>query len=253
MSATLSSAPDSSVRLAKRVADTVPCSRREAELYIEGGWVAVDGVVVEEAGARVSVTQAVVLSPGARLEEIPPVTILLHKPAGVNAGIGGAGKPALGCLAQDALVALADGERGQRFLKRHLSGLTLTNPLETSASGLVIFTQDFRVARKLVDEAARIEQEFLVEVSGQIAPGGLALLNHGLPFNGKPLPAIKVSWQNETRLRFALKGPLPGQIEHMCRMVNLTVVSMKRLRIGRLPLAALPAGQWRYLKDHEKF
>lgn len=252
MSDTLSSVSDSSVRLAKRVADTVPCSRREAELYIEGGWVTVDGVVVEEAGARVTLNQAVVLSPDARLEEIPPVTILLHKPAGVNAGIGGAGKPALSCLAPDALLALADGEKGQRFLKRHLSGLTLTNPLETSASGLVVFTQDFRVARKLVDEAARIEQEFLVEVSGQIAPDGLALLNHGLPFNGKPLPAIKVSWQNETRLRFALKGVKPGQIEHMCRMVNLTVVSVKRLRIGRQSLAALPVGQWRYLKDHEK-
>lgn len=248
-----SAVPDSTVRLAKRVADSVPCSRREAELYIEGGWVSVDGETVEEPGARVAPGQAVVLSPDARLEEIPPVTLLLHKPAGFNAGMGAAGRPALGCLTPDALAPLAEGERGQRFLKRHLSGLTLTNPLETGASGLLVYTQDFRVARKLVDEAARIEQEFLVEVTGQIAPGGLALLNHGLPFNGKPLPPIKVSWQNETRLRFALKGVLPGQIEHMCRMVGLTVASVKRLRIGRLPLAGLAPGQWRYLKDFERF
>lgn len=244
---------DATVRLAKRVADSVPCSRREAELYIEGGWVSVDGEIVEEPGARVGPAQAVVLSPDARLEEIPPVTILLHKPAGFNAGIGGAGKPALTCVSPDALAPLAEGERGQRFLKRHLSGLTLTNPLETQASGLLVFTQDFRVARKLVDEAARIEQEFLVEVTGQIAANGLALLNHGLPFNGKPLAPIKVSWQNETRLRFALKGVLPGQIEHMCRMVGLTVASIKRLRIGRLPLAGLAPGQWRYLKEVERF
>ena len=64
---------------------------------------------------------------------------------------------------------------------------------------------------------------------------------------------MKVSWQNETRLRFALKGVKPGQIEHMCRMVNLTVVSMKRIRIGRVPMASLPAGQWRYLHDYERF
>jgi 23S rRNA pseudouridine2604 synthase len=241
---------DSTVRLAKRVAETLPCSRREAELYIEGGWVSVDGELVEEAGARVGLDQKIELAPGATLEEIPPVTILLHKPVGYAAGIDASGKPALTCLGADTL---AEAGRGQRFLKRHLVNLTLTNPLDTTASGLVVFTQDFRVARKLVDEAARVEQEFIVEVAGKIVPDGLALLNHGLPFNGKPLAPIKVSWQNETRLRFALKGVLPGQIAHMCRMVGLTIVSMKRIRIGRIPMAALALGQWRYLQETERF
>ncbi len=248
----MSAAPsDDTVRLAKRLADTLPCSRREAELYIEGGWVSVDGVTVEEAGARVGPGQRVALAAGATLDEIAPVTILLHKPAGFNAGVDGAGKPALSCLGPDSLLAQAPGTT--RFLKRHLAGLTLTNPLDTHASGLVVLTQDFRVARKLVDEAARVEQEFLVEVAGEIGPNGLALLNHGLPFNGKPLAPIKVSWQNETRLRFALKGVLPGQISHMCRMVGLSVVSMKRLRIGRISMGALPSGQWRYLQEFERF
>jgi 23S rRNA pseudouridine2604 synthase len=243
--------PDTTVRLAKRLADTLPCSRREAELYIEGGWVSVDGQLVEEPGARVGPAQQVTLADGATPAELPPVTLLLHKPAGVNGGMGTDGTPALRCLTADKLLASSRG--GQRFLKHHLSNLTLTNPLDTTASGLLVFTQDFRVARKLVDEAARIEQELIVEVAGTIAPDGLALLNHGLPFNGKPLAPIKVSWQNETRLRFALKGPLPGQIAHMCRMVGLTVVAMKRLRIGRVPMAALPSGQWRFLLENEKF
>ena len=242
---------DSTVRLAKRVAEAVPCSRREAESYIEGGWVSVDGQVVEEAGARVGIEQKMSLSKDARLEEIVPVTILLHKPAGFSAGVDVDGKPALICLNMETL---AETDRsGQRFLKRHLTGLTLTNPLDTKASGLLVFTQDFRVARKLVDEAAKIEQELIVEVSGVIVPDGLALLNHGLPFNGKPLAPIKVSWQNETRLRFALKGVQPGQIAHMCRMVGLTLVSMKRIRIGRISMAALPVGQWRYLQGFERF
>ncbi|MEJ7806490.1 MAG: RNA-binding protein, partial [Telluria sp.] len=129
----------------------------------------------------------------------------------------------------------------------------LCSPLDTKASGLVIYTQDFRIARKLVDEGMRVEQEFIVEVSGDIREGGLALLNHGLTFNGKEIAPMKVSWQNETRLRFALKGVKPGQILHMCRMVNLTIVSMKRIRIGRVPMASLPAGQWRYLHEYEKF
>ena len=242
---------DSTVRLAKRLAETLPCSRREAELYIEGGWVSVDGQLVEEAGARVGPGQKIALAPEARMEEVPLVTILLHKPAGFNAGIDGAGMPALSCLTPDALLPSAQG--GQRFLKRHVAGLTLTNPLDTRASGLLVFTQDFRVARKLVDEAAKVEQEFIVEVAGSIAPNGLALLNHGLPWNGKPLAPIKVSWQNETKLRFALKGVQPGQIVHMCRMVGLTVLAQKRLRIGRISMATLPLGQWRYLQGYERF
>ncbi|WP_317204609.1 rRNA pseudouridine synthase [Janthinobacterium sp.] len=246
-----SSSTDSTVRLAKRLAESLPCSRREAELYIEGGWVSVDGQLVEESGARVAPGQTVELAPGATLEEIPPVTILLHKPAGFNAGIGADGAPALTCIGKDTQTPT--DRSGQRYLKRHLSGLTLTNPLDTTASGLLIFTQDFRVARKLVDEAARVEQEYIVEVAGAIVANGLELLNHGLPFNGKALAPIKVSWQNETRLRFALKGVQPGQIAHMCRLVGLSVVAMKRLRVGRMSMAALPSGQWRYLQEFERF
>ena len=243
--------PDNTVRLAKRLAESLPCSRREAESYIEGGWVSVDGEIVEEAGARVGPGQKIDLAPDARMEEVPLVTLLLHKPAGFCAGVDSAGKPALACLVRDALTQ--SGPCVQRFLKHHVADLTLTNPLETKASGLVVFTQDFRVARKLVDEAAKVEQEFIVEVSGAIAPDGLALLNHGLQWNGKPLAPIKVSWQNETKLRFALKGVQPGQIAHMCRMVGLTVVAQKRIRIGRIPMAALPLGQWRYLQGFERF
>ncbi len=244
---------DNTIRLAKHVADMRPCSRREAEQYIEGGFVSVDGVVIEEAGARVAPGQQVLIASDARALEIVPVTILLNKPAGYNAGIGQDGLPALTLLGADTLAPVAPPVRQQRFLKRHLLKLTLTNPIDTKASGLVVFTQDFRVARKLVDDASRVEQEIIVEVSGDIMENGLALLNHGLPFNGKPLPPIKVSWQNENRLRFALKEPKPGQIEHMCKLVGLTVVGMKRLRIGRIAMSSLAPGQWRYLQDFEKF
>lgn len=242
---------DSSIRLAKRVAEMIPCSRNEAEQYIAGGWVSVDGVVVEEPGARVLDEQDVTIDDDASLGEVLPVTILLHKPAGLNAGIGTDGAAATTVLGPDTLVQ--QDHFKQRFLRRHLAKLTLCSPLETKASGLLVYTQDFRVARKLVDEGLRVEQEYIVEVSGTIRADGLALLNHGLPFNGKPIPPMKVSWQNETRLRFALKGVKPGQLEHMCRMVNLTVVSMKRIRIGRVAMSSLPSGQWRYLLDHEKF
>ena len=116
-----------------------------------------------------------------------------------------------------------------------------------------MFTQDYRVTRKLTDDAATIEQEYIVQVAGELVPDGLKLLNHGLSFNGKPLPPVKVSWQNETHLRFALKGVKPGQIAHMCKAVGLQVLAMKRIRIGRMSMAKLPLAQWRYLMPYEKF
>lgn len=222
---------DDTVRLAKRVADMRPCSRREAEPYIEGGYVSVDGKLVEEAGARVTPEQVITIAEDATLLEITPVTILLHKPAG-------AAQP-LHLLNAESLTRSVPGKR---FLKRHITAQEQYLPLEPKASGLVVFTQDFRVSRKLGDEA--IEQEIIVEVSGTISEDGLRQLN---TINGK------VSWQNETRLRFAIKNPKPGLIERLCRDVGLTVVAMKRIRVGRISMASLPAGEWRYLQDYERF
>jgi 23S rRNA pseudouridine2604 synthase len=98
-----------------------------------------------------------------------------------------------------------------------------------------------------------VEHEVIVEVAGELAPDGLKRLNRGIPFNGRAPSAIKVSWQSETRLRVALKGALPGQITHMCETAGLKVLSMKRIRLGRIPLGKLPPGQWRYLRDDERF
>lgn len=237
-----------SIRLAKRVAEMMSCSRSQAEQYIEGGWVTVDGVVVEEPGFRVQ-DQTIELLPQATPAPVEPVTILLHKPAGVNtfADVSAA----LQLISPDTRID--DDRSGLRFLKRHLSGLTLTDHLETDASGLIVLTQDWRVKRKLMEDAARVEQEYIADVTGELIPDGLALLNHGLAFNGKPLAPMKVSWQKETRLRFALKGVQRGQIGIMCEKVGLTVQTIKRIRIGRMPMAGLPVGRWRYLLDHERF
>ncbi len=235
------------VRLSKRIAELLSCSRREAEQYIEGGWVLVDGQRVEEQGARVLPQQKVELLPEASLAPIVPVTILLHKPVAVEIDASSAAQ-----LITPENHA-ADDRSGIRFIKHHLTALNLAMPLEAYASGLLVLTQDGRIARKLVEDAAKVEQEFIVEVSGEIIPEGLQLLNHGLKFKGRELPPIKVSWQNETRLRFALKGAQAGQIRHMCEQVGLSVLSSKRIRIGRLPMAALQAGQWRYLLGYEQF
>lgn len=245
--------PDEPLRLSKVVAALVPCSRREAEQYIEGGWVTVDGVVVEEPQFRV-LNQTIALSADASLLALAPVTLLLHKPAGYAAGLGGNAASAAQLLL--AGNQAASDRSGIRPLKKHFSGSELATPLATAASGLVVWTQDWRVLRKLREDARVLEHEVIVGVSGEIKAGGLERLNrvdHGFTFNGGLLPPAKVSWQSEARLRFALKGEVPGQIAYMCESVGLKVEAMKRLRVGRVPLGQLAPGQWRYLLPHERF
>ena len=224
-------------RLSKRLTQLFDCSRREAELLIEGGWVQVDGIVVEQPQFKV-LDQTITLLPDAVAEPVEPVTILLHKPAGTEAN-----NPALMPLIHPDSRAADDASR-IRLLRKHFSHLKPLLVLEGAAAGLQVLTQDYRVERKLSEDGHRLEQEWIVEVSGSIVADGLALLNQ---IDGK------VSWQNETRLRFALKNPYPGQIVELCARVGLTVLTQKRIRIGRIPMAGLQEGQWRYLPAHERF
>ncbi|MES2412512.1 MAG: rRNA pseudouridine synthase [Pseudomonadota bacterium] len=234
------------VRLSKRVAEMLPCSRREAEQYIEGGWVMVDGMVVEEPQFRVA-NQRVEVSGDASLLDLSPVTMLMNKSAGVDAS---------GADLLSAGNQSGDDRSGIRVLRKHIRAVELVTPLVTPASGLIVFSEDWRVVRKLREDASVMEHEVIVDVSGTIKPGGLERLNridHGFTFDRVLLPPAKVSWQSEGRLRFALKDERPGQIAYFCESVGLRVDGMKRLRIGRVSLSQLTAGCWRYLLPHEKF
>ena len=232
------------VRLAKRVAEIAGCSRREADQYIQGGWVTVDGEVIDAPQHPVT-TQVVQIDPEADLEQAEPATLLLHKPAGV--GFEAAGK-----LATPASHTEGD-DPAVRVLKRHFVRLTPLMPLDEEASGLMVLSQDGRVWRRLSEDADQIEQEFIVEVQGELAPYGLPRLCDGMLYQGRALPRAKVSWQNEDRLRFAIKAVRSGQLRHMCAQVGLEVLSIRRIRIGRIPLSKMPVGEWRYLPTTERF
>jgi len=235
-----------SIRLAKRVAELRHCSRREAELIITGGLVRVDGVVVEEPQFRVS-DPRIEIDPRADPGQAEPVTLLGHQVSGPD--LGDRPVPPL----PDAATLCAEDVSGIRPLKKHFARLIGCMPLEACASGLVVFSQDWRVVRKLTEDAATLEHEVIVEIAGELAASGLGRLNQGIAFRGRVPASIKVSRQSETRLRIALKGLRPGQIQHMCESVGLKVLSMKRIRLGRIPLGKLPPGQWRYLHAGERF
>ncbi len=246
-------------RLSKHVAHLMHCSRREAEQYIEGGWVSVNGKVVEEPMARV-LDQTVMVDPHASLMALTDVTLLLHKPAGFEAmaAPGEAGKRVK--PAHQLLLPAnhwVQDPSGMRLLKHHFAKLTACVPLEVAATGLVVFTQDWRVLRKLTEDAAVMEHELVVEVAGVVAPEVLQRLNAGLTTDGHPLPPVKVSINStsdtSTRLRVALKGTHPGLMAYLCERVGRQIKSIKRQRVGRVALSNLPEGQWRYLQDGERF
>jgi len=232
------------IRLSKRLVELVGCSRREAELYIEGGWVTVDGEVVEEPQFKVD-TQKVELNPEAKATAPEPVTIILHKPAATDA------YSALQLITPGTLSE--EHSFGKRPLKGHFMRLEAISTLQANASGLMVFSQDWKILRKLTDDRSKIEQEYVVEISGEMVAHGLNRLNHGLTYKGKELPAVKASWQNENRLRFAMKNPQPGVIAQLCEAVGLKIVSIRRIRIGGVSMGKLPEGQWRYMTTKEKF
>ncbi len=231
-------------RLSKRLIALTGCSRREAELYIGGGWVTVDGQVIDEPQFQVD-GQTVALLPGATLEPLEAVTLLLHQEAGQDAESG-----RLSMTAESLSEAHA---ADRRVLRGHFARLTCLAELQAGASGLQVFTQDWKVVRKVNADLNRLEQEYVVEVSGEIIATGLERLNRGFNWKGHELPKVKASWQNETRLRLVLKNPAAGLVELLCRSVGLQVVSMRRIRLGGVAMSKLPVGQWRYLESKEKF
>jgi 23S rRNA pseudouridine2604 synthase len=231
-------------RLSKVVAALVPCSRSEAEQYIAQGRVRVDGKVVGEPQFRVG-GEKVEVDTAARLQPSAPATLLVHKPAGLGTAE---------TLARVAAPNRWDGDASAiRRVKSHAAGLVPLLELPPFAEGLCVFSQDPSVVRKLTADAHLVEQELVAEVAGKIAGGGLARLAHGLRFQGAPLPPARVSWQSETRLRFAVKNIRPEVVQWMCTQVGLQVKSLRRIRIGRVPMAGMPSGQWRYLAPGERF
>lgn len=239
------------VRLSKIMAERGLCSRREADGFIERGWVFVDGQRISELGTRINPEAEVWLAPEAAQRQNTQVTILLHKPVGYVSGQPEPGfEPAVALIGPDNQF---DKEVAQRFHHTHLRGLAPAGRLDIDSTGLLVLTQNGRIARQLIGEDSRTDKEYIVRVSGTLVEDGLALLNHGLELDGRKLRHAKVEWINDDQLRFVLREGRKRQIRRMCERVGLKVTGLKRTRIGQVKLADLPLGQWRYLRPDERF
>jgi 23S rRNA pseudouridine2604 synthase len=247
-------------RLNKRMAELGLCSRREADEWIARGWVKVNGRVAQM-GLQVAAQDRIEVDRAAQGQQRQQVTILLHKPIGYVSGQAEDGhQPAV------ALVQARSRWKGDvspvRFSPSHFKGLAPAGRLDIDSTGLLVLTQDGRVARQLIGEDSMVEKEYLVRVSyadtvadvqAAFPPAQLARLRHGLSLDGQPLKPARVEWQNPEQLRFVLTEGKKRQIRRMCELVGLKVVGLKRVRIGQVVLGQLPLGQWRYLGPHERF
>lgn len=241
------------IRLSKRMTELGLCSRREADEFIEMGLVKVDGVVVDVLGSRVRPEQTIELTRQAVAMQADRVTILLHKPVGFVSGPAEqpGERPSWQLIKPETRAA---GDRsGYTFLKKHLNYLAPAGRLDVDSSGLLVLTQDGRIARKLMADEAEFEQEFLVWVEGELSEDVIKQLAHGLELDGEALKPAKVSRQSDKQLRFALRESRKRQIRRMCDLVGLRVTAVKRIRVGRIALGDLEQGQWRYLREDERF
>ncbi|MEO6407949.1 MAG: pseudouridine synthase [Burkholderiaceae bacterium] len=232
-------------------------SRREADEWIAKGWVRVDEQIVKELGSRVVPSQRITVDAKARFQQAQRVTVLIHKPIGYVSGQAEDGYEPAYVLVTPANQWTED-HSGTRFLREHLKNLAPAGRLDIDSTGLLVLTQDGRVAKQLIGEDSELEKEYLVRV--QPLPDGeaftdasLALLNHGLQLDGELLRPANVEWLNQDQLRFVLRQGKKRQVRRMCELVGLKVVGLKRVRIGAVMLGDLPVGQWRYLRRDESF
>ncbi len=244
--------PDEPLRLSKLMAQRGLCSRREADEYISRGLVFVDGVKIDTLGTKVLPHQTVTLADEAQAQQQDAlVTFLVNKPIGYVSGQPEEGyQPAVELITPENRAAEF---AGPGFRKEHLRGLAPAGRLDIDSKGLLVFTQDGRLARQLTGENSNVEKEYLVRIEGSLGDAGLSLLRHGLSLDDRPLLPARVEWINPNQLRFVLMEGRKRQIRRMCELLELKVTGLKRVRIGKVPLGKLPEGQWRYLLPGETF
>ena len=244
------------IRLSKRMSELGICSRREADEWIARGWVRVDGETVSQLGTKIRPDQKITIEKKAHAEQAKKVTILINKPMGYVSGQAEDGyKPAVALVNEKTRWSADPAE--ERFHPGQLKSLVPAGRLDIDSVGLLVLTQDGRIAKRLIGQETEIEKEYLVRVRytqpGKLPDDKLALLMHGLKLDGKPLRPAKVAWQNDDQLRFVLREGKKRQIRRMCEAVGLKVLGLKRVRIGKIRLGDLPPGQWRYLRPDEIF
>ncbi len=225
-------------------------SRREADQLIASGVVKVDGQVVQTLGTKVSPTARIELLKAGQRHMDQQVTFVLNKPVGfVSAQAEKGYRPAIELLRPENQSTT---DRQKPLHREHLRGLAPAGRLDIDSQGLLLLTQDGRLARQIIGPKSQLEKEYLVRVEGEVTEAKLRRLRFGLSLDGQALKRARVEVLNPEQLRMVLTEGKKRQIRRMCELVDLKVVGLKRVRIGGLLLGRLPEGQWRFLRRSER-
>lgn len=219
------------VRVNKYLANRGDCSRREADQWIENGWVFVNGVCLKEQGVKINPGQD-------QVEVRKPVGsakryYLLNKPAGYLSTVGEQEGPSLLRLIPEP------------------SGLFPIGRLDKDSEGLILITDDRTLQKNIIGEASLVEKEYEVELRDELSQGAQRTIEQGLLLNGKRLRPCHIHPLSTTRCSIVLTEGRNRQVRRVFERVGNLVISLKRVRIGGLLLGELNTGGFRTLSRHE--
>jgi len=238
-------------RLSKLMSQRGLCSRREADRLIEQGQVRVDGQLVNTLGIKFPSSVEIELTDTARKAQRKRVTIMINKPVGYVSGQAEDDYiPAVRLIKEESRSKLDKNKIKLR--SEHFDGLAPAGRLDIDSQGLLILTQDGRVAKQLIGSDSELEKEYLVRIDQSVSKQDLEKLTFGLELDGKPLKRAKVRQINDQQLQIILREGKKRQIRRMCEAVGLHVSGLKRVRVGECRLGKLSEGEWRFV-DSEEF
>ncbi len=217
-------------RIAKVIARSGLCSRREAEVLVQQGRVELDGETVEQPGTTVRAGQKVTVD-GERLPATEAARLFrFHKPDGV-------------------LTAARDPQ-GRRtivdVLPADLPRLMPVGRLDMTSEGLLLLTNDGELKRHLELPATGWLRRYRVRVFGKVEPEALKALEKGLTLDGERFGPIRASLDRvqgrNAWLTVALREGKNREVRRVCQHLGLTVNRLIRISYGPFQLGALKTG-----------
>jgi 23S rRNA pseudouridine2605 synthase len=222
------------MRLNRYLAAAGVGSRRHCDELIAAGRVMINGKVCTDFSTQPAARDHVKVD-GRLLHLDPPLTIMLHKPAGFV------------CTRKDAHA------RDTIFdlLPQKFSKLFNVGRLDTQTEGLLILTSDGELAQQLTHPRYKIDKEYDVTLDRRWAPALMPKLCEGILLDGKRARIERFHCMTPTRLRVVLRQGIKRQIRRMFESLGYKVKRLLRTRIGNLRLGDLPRGHWRVLNKRE--